>query len=170
MDLVSGRHYWMQETTCLVDIYNKMQPKGCLEVVFVAAPDATAFSKREVYSTPEEQRFEERYSIMPWLSIPFSDLKCRKHVGKRFGGISGFKNCTRPVSFVVDPAGVVLQCHADDYFQEYGAPGYPFSDERIKILISEDNAARQHPSITTLLASPERNYVISNSGDQVYRL
>lgn len=169
MNLVSGHYDWMPETTCLVDIYNELQPKGCLEVVFVAAPDATVSSNQEVYSSPEEQNFKERYSIMPWLSIPFSDFESRKHLGKRFGGISGFRDRSC-VSFVIDPAGVVLRCEADHYFQEYGAPGYPFSEEKIEILISEDNTARQHPLITTLLASPERNYVISNSGDQVYIL
>ncbi|KAL8146091.1 hypothetical protein AgCh_004003 [Apium graveolens] len=110
-----------------------MQPKGCWEVVFVTAPDATVCSEQEVSSTPEEKRFRDRY----------------------------------PVSFVIDPTGVVLQCQADHYFQEYGAPGYPFIDGKVKILISEDNAARQHPSITNLLASPERDFVISNSGDQL---
>ncbi|WOH03158.1 hypothetical protein DCAR_0522552 [Daucus carota subsp. sativus] len=136
------------------------------KVIFVGAPDAALCSAQEVCSTPQEQRFEERYSLMPWLTIPFSDLKTRKHLETRFGGIAGFSD-RYPVSFVIDPEGVVLQDNGGFYFQEYGAPGYPFSDEKINIINSEDDAAIQHPSITTLLASPERNYVISNSGDQV---
>ncbi|KAK1354704.1 hypothetical protein POM88_047960 [Heracleum sosnowskyi] len=44
---------------------------------------------------------------------------------------------------------------------------YPFTDERISDLKSEDDEAAKQPSLETLLASPVRNYVISNKEDKV---
>ncbi|KAK1354985.1 hypothetical protein POM88_048241 [Heracleum sosnowskyi] len=50
---------------------------------------------------------------------------------------------------------------------QYGTRGYPFTDERIKFLKSEDDAAVKKPSLELLLGSPDRNYLISNKGDRV---
>ncbi|KAL6493828.1 hypothetical protein OROGR_031737 [Orobanche gracilis] len=52
-------------------------------------------------------------------------------------------------------------------FQEYGAEGYPFSDERIDTLISNDNTLGAHPSLRLILASPERDYLINNKWHKV---
>ncbi|KAK1354987.1 hypothetical protein POM88_048243 [Heracleum sosnowskyi] len=51
--------------------------------------------------------------------------------------------------------------------EQYGTQGYPFTDERIRFLKSEDDAAVKQPSLELLLGSPERNYLISNKGDRV---
>ncbi|KAK1354988.1 hypothetical protein POM88_048244 [Heracleum sosnowskyi] len=44
---------------------------------------------------------------------------------------------------------------------------YPFTDERIKFLDSEDDAAINQPSLELLLGSPDRDYLITNNGDKV---
>ncbi|KAK1354213.1 hypothetical protein POM88_047469 [Heracleum sosnowskyi] len=50
----------------------------------------------------------------------------------------------------------------------YGAAGYPFTNERIEFLDSEDNAVQMQPlSIQNLLGSPQRDYLIDNDGEQV---
>ncbi|KAK1354709.1 hypothetical protein POM88_047965 [Heracleum sosnowskyi] len=44
---------------------------------------------------------------------------------------------------------------------------YPFTDERLRYLDSEDDEAAKQLSLETLLGSPLRDYVISNKGDRV---
>lgn len=71
---------------------------------------------------------------MPWTAIPYSDEVSRKHIQSTFGVTNyGYPS---PTMFVVDPMGMVLQCHAWDIFENFGALGYPFSDERKEILLS----------------------------------
>ncbi|XP_074364044.1 putative nucleoredoxin 1-1 [Apium graveolens] len=50
----------------------------------------------------------------------------------------------------------------------YGAAAYPFTNERIQSINLEDNLLMQQPlSIQKLLATPERDYLVNNNGDQV---
>ena len=52
----------------------------------------------------------------------------------------------------------------------YGAAGYPFTNERIEFLESEDDLAKMQPSLKHILASVEHYYVIANKGNQVSNL
>ncbi|WOH05237.1 hypothetical protein DCAR_0624651 [Daucus carota subsp. sativus] len=70
-------------------------------------------------------------------------------------------------SVVVDPTGVVLKWFADDYFVRYGPEAYPFTDKRIGFVKSRDKEALKHPSITNLLTSPQRDYVINNKNPEI---
>ncbi|KAL8111622.1 hypothetical protein AgCh_019369 [Apium graveolens] len=65
-----------------------------------------------------------------------------------------------PTVLIVDSTCMVLQqCHDANYILElYGSLGYPFSDERIQFLQSEDDAIAMQPSLQSLLASPQRDY------------
>lgn len=71
------------------------------------------------------------------------------------------------IPVIVDSTGIILQCRDYIIFDKYGALGYPFSEERINYLNSEDEGASRQPSLKKLLASPERDYLISNKGDKV---
>lgn len=146
------------------DIYSKLHPVGSFEVVFVAVRDDICCKETPVGSTPRK-RFLERFSMMAWPAIPFSDLKSRKHLERIFG-ISNPVDLM-PRSFIIDPRGVVLQCGGNSLFFRYGPAGYPFTSERIDLLDYEDYLVKVEPSITGLLASSERDYVITNKGDQV---
>lgn len=173
MSLVNGHCSWIPSATDLTDVYKKLEPKGGFEVVFVAVgDDLPCLDTRELTSTyfTSHQRFEEIFSTMPWTAIPFSDLKSRKRIEKMFGIISNTRVEISPVSFVIDPRGVVLQDHATHVFSNYGSAGYPFSRERLECLDYEDNVTVKQLSISALLASPERDYVITNKGDRVYIL
>lgn len=154
-------------TTSLVDIYNALHPRGGFEVVFVAVKvDHSFFTNlQNLLDSDLEEIFEEQFSFMPWTAIPFSDFESRDYLGTRFP-ISDFIN-VEPVSFIIDPRGKVLQCRADDIFRAYGAQSYPFTDRRIGRLVYEDERSLNYPSISNLLASPTRNYVIDNNM-QVY--
>uniref|UniRef100_A0A164U6I8 protein-disulfide reductase n=2 Tax=Daucus carota subsp. sativus TaxID=79200 RepID=A0A164U6I8_DAUCS len=60
-----------------------------------------------------------------------------------------------------------MQHNAISLFQAYGAAGYPFSKQKIERLISQDDRARYYPSLTALLASPQRDYLINNKGHKM---
>lgn len=172
MSLVKG-HYNSRPNQHLIDIYKKLEPKGGFEVVFVAVGDGlTCLDTRESTSTysTSQQHFEDIFSTMPWTAIPFSDLKSRKRLEKMFVIVRDTRLEMLPVSFVIDSRGVVLLDDATQVFSVYGSAGYPFTKERLKCLDYEDNVTLEQLSISTLLASPERDYVITNKGDQVYIL
>ncbi|KAL8121331.1 hypothetical protein AgCh_018171 [Apium graveolens] len=116
-------------------------------------------------TTDPQEEFKDLFSSMPWTAIPFSDAGSRKHIEKRL-----FKRekYAAPVMFVIDSAGMVLQTHdVWEILRDFGALGFPFSDKRIIFLQAEDEAAAKNPSLNTLLAAPQRSYVISNKGDKV---
>lgn len=149
-------------TTHLIDTYNYLLPHNVFEVVLVAyETDKTLHSSSNI--NPEKQ-FEAIFSHMPWTAIPFSDITSRECLFRRFG-IRSFG--TRLHSFVIDSTGMVLQTECSYLFEEYGGLGYPFTDARIQYLESLDAVLGEQPSLKMLLASPRRDYVISNRGDKV---
>ncbi|KAL6573908.1 hypothetical protein OROHE_001450 [Orobanche hederae] len=142
----------------LVDIYTELKSSGCpFEVVFVAVDD---------YSDDINDHFYGEFSSMPWTTIPFSDTMSRVHLAQSFVA-SQHASHNSPSLIVISDKGIILQHDSMSLFQEYGAEGYPFSDERIDTLISEDNALGAHPSLRLILASPERDYLINNKGHKV---
>lgn len=155
-------------TTILRDMYHVLQPKGGFEVVFFGVPVDAVFSDPDtllLHQSTLQKYFEDIFSLMPWTAIPFSDIKSMEYWESIFP-ISGTLTDYCSISFVVDPTGKVLLCHADNVFSSYGARAYPFTDERIKCIASEDTEAWERPSITKLLASPERDFLI-NKDNQV---
>lgn len=76
--------------------------------------------------------------------IRYNNQECLK---RRFG-VPGRLYIGTPV--VVGSTGLVLQSHAYTIFRNYGAQGYPFTDERLDILDSEDDAAIRQPSLKAL--------------------
>ncbi|KAK1385207.1 hypothetical protein POM88_022942 [Heracleum sosnowskyi] len=149
----------------LIDVYNDLKPKNCFEVVFVFVDD----DGNSPFPSPqktEPQIFEDIFSLMPWTAIPFSDINLRKYLKRRFGlPKSHWSNY--PIGIVVDATGMVLQTSCEQIIDIYGSPAYPFSDERLALLDSEDDIITMQPSLKNLLASPQRDYVISNTGEKV---
>lgn len=159
--LVPWPEYFMRyETTILLDIYHALYPKGGFEVVFVGVEVDTSDSTSDPSAL--EEYFEDKLSIMPWTAIPISDIKSSTFWETLFP-LAGHLASHSSVSFVIDPTGKLLQCHADSLFYFYGARAYPFTDERMECILREDAEAREHPSITKLLASSERNHLINNN-------
>ncbi|KAL8094135.1 putative nucleoredoxin 1 isoform X2 [Apium graveolens] len=154
----------MEWTTSLVDIYYDLLPNNDFEVIFVAVNNFCAYSPLYHQSDPQK-KFEEIFSRLPWTAIPFSDIVSRKRIAKRFS-ISEQK-FYGGVSYLLDSKGIVLTCNACPYFRIYGTLGYPFTDERIRYLESEDDEAAKQPSLETLLGSPIRDYLISNKEERV---
>lgn len=152
----------------LENLYNDLYPQNGFEVVFVAVKDVKDHADHDdpvSYRDCCKHLEEEILSLRPWTAIPLSDIPSENSL-ERKGFPEIFTNI--PAVLIVDSTGMVLQCHDAYYILElYGALGYPFSDERIKYLQSEDDAIAMQPSLQSLLASPQRDYVISNKGDKV---
>lgn len=146
---------WRNNRQHLVDIYTELKSSSYpFEVVFVAFDDFNDIS----------HRFYQEFSSMPWTAIPILDTMSRIHIAQHF--IPSERRYS-PSSFVISNRGLILQHDSMSLFQEYGAEGYPFSDQRIDTIISKDNVLGAHPSLRPLLASPERDYLINNKGHRV---
>lgn len=146
-------------TKNLIDLYNAIQPKSGFEIVWVPIID-----NKTVQKDHPEEVFKEKFACMPWSAIPYSDLPSGERLLRRFGQ-KIIHNL--PSSFIIDPTGKVLYCSANSILLDYGVEAFPFSYERIQSLISEDEALAKQLSLKTLLATPERDYLISNKGKQV---
>ena len=111
-----------------------------------------------------EKQFEALFSLMPWTAIPFSDVASRDCLSRRFG----IRRSEPKLDlFVIDSTGMVVQDSCFQLFEKYGGLAYPFTDGRIQFLESQDAALAERPSLKMLLASHERDYVVSNKGDKV---
>ncbi|KAL6561993.1 hypothetical protein OROGR_003000 [Orobanche gracilis] len=161
--LCLDHHFARWTTMLLTEVYNNLPSNSGFEVVFVAINDLD-------YGDPlpkdPHKHFLDMFSLMPWTAIPFSDIPTEEYLHRRFGfHFSIGSECS---IVIVDPMSVVLQYRDSVKIIElYGALGYPFSDERIEYLESEFNAAAAQPSLKTIMASPQRDYVISNTGEKV---
>lgn len=152
---------WEQDAFCLIDVYNQIHHKSPFEVVFI--PLTSPRDHEEDPQFDPHNAFSRIFSCMPWTAIPYSDSVSRQRLRATFG----FDGTIYPDSSLIDPTGLVLAVYGNNLFSSFGARGFPYTDQRIKFLVAEERALLEHPSIYNLLASPEREYVISNDGRQV---
>ncbi|KAL1802635.1 hypothetical protein ACET3Z_031282 [Daucus carota] len=151
----------------LKEVYYDL-PNNSFEVVLVANRQRHYGLKTRIsgQARDPEKLFEDLFSSMPWTAIPYSDAETRKTMQRNFG-CGRHKEHFALTMFIVDPTSLVLQCDSGYVFGEFGASGYPFSDKRLEFMLAEDDAAAKRPSLRTLLATSERDYVISNKGHKV---
>lgn len=135
-------------TPQLIDDYNKLSPSGDFEVIFAS-------------SDHDEEAFNEYFSKMPWLAIPFSDSETTDKLNELFE-VNGI-----PHLVILNGSGEVLSKDGVQIITEYGADAHPFTPERIEYLKEEDEKARKNQTLATLLVSRSRNFLISNDGNQV---
>ncbi|KAG5017214.1 hypothetical protein AAZX31_08G276400 [Glycine max] len=102
----------------LIDAYNKIKEKGnALEVVFIS-------------SDRDQTSFDEFFAGMPWLALPFGDSR-KKFLSRKFR-VSGI-----PMLVAIASSGQTLTTKARDLVSLYGADAYPFTEERIKEIETE---------------------------------
>lgn len=149
-----------------MDVYKDLRPYNNFEVVLVPVSGNSSFKFPSELHPVGQQHFDILFSDMPWTAIPFSDVASRELLQRIFG-LSRRHITSHYMLAIVDPSGKILQCDAWNLLFEFGASSYPFSDEKIESLREEDVAIIKQPSLRKLLASPQRDYVISNKGDRV---
>lgn len=135
-------------TPIFAEIYEELAPKGEFEVVFVS-------------SDRDEESFNAYFSKMPWLSIPFLDPETHKRLKTLFK-VRGI-----PHLVVLDANGMVSTVDGVRLIREYGVEAFPFSGERIDFLKQKEDEAKRNQTISSILVSTSRNYVLSNDGNQV---
>ncbi|CAI0453156.1 unnamed protein product [Linum tenue] len=135
-------------TPLLLQAYEDLtKSKSDFEVVFVSSDE-------------DEESFDHYFSKMPWLAVPFSDSDTRAGLRELF------KVKATPHLVILDKQGKV-SCHGGvKIVTKYGARGYPFTEEKLKFLSEEQENAKKNQTLTSLLASPTRDYLISNDGTE----
>ncbi|KAF5181998.1 Thioredoxin, nucleoredoxin [Thalictrum thalictroides] len=132
----------------LIETYNQLSSQNDFEVVFVSGDH-------------DEESFKGYFSKMPWLAIPFSDSDTCNRLNELFDVN------TIPHLVILSGSGKVLTDEGVSIISEYAAEAYPFTPERIKELKQEEERAKKEQTLSSILASPSRNFVISKDGNQV---
>ncbi|KAJ0983863.1 hypothetical protein J5N97_002219 [Dioscorea zingiberensis] len=142
-------------TKFLVEAYHELRSRGeDLEVVFVS------FHK-------DEHEFNQHFSKMPWLALPFSDTESRNKLRVRFPHET-YGGLRLPHLLVCDGSGDIICRQAFWHLLNYGLKAYPFTDERIDQVKKEDEILKKKPqNLHKLLGSHTRDFLISSSGDKV---
>ncbi|XWS63666.1 hypothetical protein CRYUN_Cryun06bG0121000 [Craigia yunnanensis] len=105
-------------TPKLVEVYKKIKAKDeAFEVVFIS-------------SDRDQASFEEYYSGMPWLALPFGDA--RKPLLSRKFKVQGI-----PMLIAIGPSGKTLTKETRNLIMANGADAYPFTEERLKEIEAE---------------------------------
>ncbi|XP_065873638.1 probable nucleoredoxin 1 [Euphorbia lathyris] len=97
------------------EIYHQIKAKdNDFEVIFIS-------------SDKDQTSFDEFYSEMPWLALPFGDD--RKSILQ-----SKFKIKSIPAAIAISSNGHVLTKEAMKHLKSYGADAYPFTEHHLKHL------------------------------------
>lgn len=132
----------------LVDVYKELSLEGGFEIVFISADE-------------DEESFNNYFSKMPWLAVPFSDSEARVSLDGLFE-VSGI-----PYLVLLDDKGAVLSNSGVEIIREYGAEGYPFTQAHIEEIKAHEEAERKNQSLRSILESRTRDFVISSDGKKV---
>lgn len=100
-------------TPKLIEAYHKIKAKdNAFEVIFIS-------------SDMDEASFNEYYSGMPWLALPYGDK--RKESLSRVFKVDGI-----PMLVAIGPTGKTITTEARELVMFHGAEAYPFTEERVK--------------------------------------
>ncbi|KAK4842012.1 hypothetical protein QYF36_014231 [Acer negundo] len=135
-------------TPTLVEVYNELSPTSDFEVIFVSRDK-------------DDTSFNEYFSKMPWLAIPFSDSETRDHLNALFK-VRGIPNLV-----LLDDNGKVSSNGGVRLIQEYGTEGYPYTTEKIKELKEREEIAKREQSLKSVLVTHSRDFVVSYDGKKV---
>jgi len=137
-------------TPKLIEAYKELTSHGkSFEVIFVSGDQ-------------DEEAFNAYFAKMPWLAVPFSDSEGRKSLDERFE-VNGIPHLV----FLDAKTGEVLTDEGVEFVSEYGIEAYPFTTERINELKEQEKAAKDNQTIHSVLGTPNRDYVISSTGEKV---
>ncbi|XVF84990.1 hypothetical protein PTKIN_Ptkin17bG0083100 [Pterospermum kingtungense] len=102
-------------TPKLVEVYKEIKAKNeAFEVVFIS-------------SDRDQSSFEEYYSDMPWLALPFGDAR-KSFLSRKFK-VQGI-----PMLITIGPTGKTITNDTRNLIMAHGADASPFTEERLKEL------------------------------------
>ncbi|PKA54053.1 putative nucleoredoxin 1 [Apostasia shenzhenica] len=136
-------------TPILVEAYTELAARNSnFEIVFVSADS-------------DDEDFDEYFTHMPWLAIPFSDEEKREWLSENFG-LEGI-----PTLIIIDQNGRLLTVEAVEFVRDYGAEVYPFTPERVGKLKKEEEAAKLVQTLKKLLVTSSRDYLVTSNFKKV---
>lgn len=95
----------------------------------IKAKDEEAFEVIFISSDHDQSSFDDFFSGMPWLALPFGDQN-RKFLLQRFriaiGGI--------PAAIAIGPCGLTVNTQVRQLIETHGSSAYPFTKEHVKKL------------------------------------
>ncbi|VFQ79379.1 unnamed protein product [Cuscuta campestris] len=107
----------------LIDAYGAIKAEDdAFEVVFIS-------------SDRDQASFDEYFSQMPWLALPFGDDE-RKGSLSRLFRVRGI-----PTLVAVGKSGRTLTTEAVEMVANFGADAYPFTEERLNELVGHESAS-----------------------------
>ncbi|KNA23565.1 hypothetical protein SOVF_023710 isoform B [Spinacia oleracea] len=102
----------------LIEVYQQIKAKdNTFDVIFIS-------------SDKDQTSYEEFFTAMPWLAIPFDD-KRNTHLSRLFKVFGASK------LVAIGPNGKTVTTEARELIMVHGAKAYPFTDERLKEVESE---------------------------------
>ncbi|BBG95373.1 protein kinase C-like zinc finger protein [Prunus dulcis] len=135
-------------TPQLVRLYDVLKMEGKeIEIIFVS------FDR-------DEEKFNEHFKCMPWLTIPFY-----ANLHKRLSDLYHVDRIPSLISLSSD--GISVEEDLVGLIEDYGAEAFPFTKKRREELKAADEAKREGGKLEELLAHQGRNYVMSSDGREV---
>ncbi|KAK4854299.1 hypothetical protein QYF36_021898 [Acer negundo] len=136
-------------TPILIEAYDDLiSLKKNFEIILVSADN-------------DESSFQKHFSTMPWLALPHSNQTACDHFK------SLYAIAETPHLIILNQKGDLLSSNGVSLVFEFGSTGYPFTTERIKQLRDEEEMKKKNQSLKSVLATPTRDFVISNDGKVV---
>lgn len=139
-------------TSRLVEIYEELAvSKGDFEVVFVSLDDS-------------ENSFNSFFAKMPWLAIPFVEAEdIKKRLTKTL-------RVWTPLLIVGSDGKIPIVDGRTLVLERFGADAYPFTRERFNFLKQEVEIAKRNQSLSSLLVSRSRDFLLSCHGKYQVKL
>ncbi|CAL1383827.1 unnamed protein product [Linum trigynum] len=111
----------------------------------------------------DSNAFDGYRAMMPWLSIPFSDLETKKSLTRKFE-IEGI-----PCLVILQPGsgkdieGMALR-NGVELLYRFGMNAFPFTKQRLEQLEREEKEKHDSQTLVNLLTNHNRDYVLSHHG------
>ncbi|XP_011627599.1 probable nucleoredoxin 2 isoform X2 [Amborella trichopoda] len=136
-------------TPVLASVYEQLKQRDAnFEIVFISCDE-------------DQSSFDKYHATMPWLAIPFSDLKTKKSLNDMFQ-VEGI-----PCLIILDQHAHTVQTEAVELIYRYGVWAFPFTKERVVELESEEKAKHESQTLENLISIDGRDFVIGHDNEQV---
>jgi nucleoredoxin len=128
-------------TPKLIEVYEALKAEGKdFEMIFCS-------------SDRDEASFQEYYSEMPWLSIPFADRGRKQALGSHFD-VRGIPSL---VILDGDAERSVITTNAVGAVRSQGAKAYPFAPAAVKEVDEDAEGIDEAPSVVVLMEECEKD-------------
>ncbi|KAL4180703.1 hypothetical protein AMTRI_Chr12g233980 [Amborella trichopoda] len=145
---VSGHPFCEKFTPELIEVYKKLKEKGeSFEIVLVSSDENI-------------KDFNEHFSSMPWLALPFEDIALSRL--RRLFELQGFPTLT-----VIGPDGKTLKDDVVETIGDHGPEAYPFTPERFIQLAEIEKKRLESMTLESLLMSDDGDFIIGKGGIKV---